>query len=164
MIENKSNNNIRKRINFDEPITDMIERLKSEHRNFETKLEEVKGVINDDKDVTYAIKIIRSMSESIIHHAVEEEARLLRVIMHKAKDESSESIKIMQEHNWVIKFLKNNLSEIENRKTLDLESLSSLQYKEDTKSINEFISNLREHFLEEEQIVFPLVLKTESKS
>lgn len=66
------------------------------------------------------------MSESIIHHAVEEEARLLRVIMHKAKDDSSESIKIMQEHNWVINFLKIDLNKIENRKTLDLEYSSSL--------------------------------------
>jgi hemerythrin-like domain-containing protein len=104
------------------------------------------------------------MSDSIIHHAVEEEARLLRVIMHKAKDESSESIKIMQEHNWVINFLKIDLNKIENRKTLDLESSSSLKYIEDTKLINEFISNLREHFLEEEQIVFPLVLKAENIS
>lgn len=105
MRENKSNdNNIRKRINFDEPITNMIERLKSEHLNFETQLQEVESAINNDKDIAYAAKIIRSMSESIIHHAVEEEARLLRVIMHKAKDESSESIKIMQEHNYVINF------------------------------------------------------------
>lgn len=86
------------------------------------------------------------MSESIIHHAVEE-ARLLRVIMHKAKDESSESIKIMQEHNYVINFLKTNLNTIENKKTLDVDSSS--KYKEDTKSVNEFISNLRNHFLEE---------------
>ncbi|HEU4481622.1 MAG TPA: hypothetical protein VFZ46_02260 [Nitrososphaeraceae archaeon] len=105
MRENKSNdNNIRKRINFDEPITNMIERLKSEHLNFETQLQEVESAINNDKDIAYAAKIIRSMSESIIYHAVEEEARLLRVIMHKAKDESSESIKIMQEHNYVINF------------------------------------------------------------
>jgi iron-sulfur cluster repair protein YtfE (RIC family) len=168
MIENKSsNNNIRKRINFDEPIADMIERLKSEHRNFETKLQEIEDAINNsnkDKDIVNATKIIINMSDSIIHHAVEEEARHLRVIMHKAKDESSESIKIMQEHNWVINFLKIDLNKIENRKTLDLESSSSLKYIEDTKLINEFISNLREHFLEEEQIVFPLVLKAENIS
>lgn len=166
MIENKSsNNNIRKIINFDEPIADMIERLKSEHRKFETKLQEIEIAINNsnkDKDIVNATKIIRNMSDSIIHHVVEEEARLLRVIMHKAKDESSESIKIMQEHNWVINFLKIDLK-IENRKTLDLESSSSLKYIEDTKLINEFISNLREHFLEE-QIVFPLVLKAENIS
>ena len=84
--------------------------------------------------------------------------------MHKAKDDSSESIKIMQEHNWVINFLKIDLNKIENRKTLDLEYSSSLKYIEDTKLINEFISNLSEHFLEEEQIVFPLVLKAENIS
>ena len=166
MIENKfSNNNIRKRINFDEPIADMIERLKLEHRNFETKLKEVEDAINNsdkDKDITYATKIIRSMSEFITHHAVEEEARLLRVIMHKAKGESSESIKIMQEHNWVIDFFKISLTEIENRmKNLNLESS---KFNEDAKLINEFISNLRTHFLEEEQIVFPLVLKAENLS
>jgi iron-sulfur cluster repair protein YtfE (RIC family) len=166
MIDNKhSNNKIRKRINFDEPIADMIVRLKSEHHNFENKLREVEDAINNsDKDIAYAIKIISNMSESIIHHAVEEEARLLRVIMHKAKAESSESIKILQEHNWVINFLKIDLNKIANRKTLDLEYSSSLKYIEDRKLINEFISNLREHFLEEEQIVFPLVLKAENIS
>ena len=55
---------------------------------------------------------------------------------------------------------KNNLTEIENRMK-NLYSSSSPKYNEDAKSINEFISNLREHFLEEEQIVFPLVLKAE---
>ena len=165
MIDNKhSNNKIRKRINFDEPIADMIERLKSEHHNFENKLREVEDAINSDKDIAYATKIISNMSESIIHHAVEEEARLLRVIMHKAKAESSESIKIMQEHNWVINFLKIDLNKMANRKTLDLEYSSSLKYIEDTKLINEFISNLREHFLEEEQIVFPLEIKEENNT
>ena len=167
MIENKStttnNNNVRKRINFDEPIPDMIDRLISEHRNFEIKLQEAENVIISIKDSSYATKIM-SMSESITHHAVEEEARLLRVIMHKAKDESSESIKIMQEHNWVIKFFKNILPEIENkRKNLDQSSLAS-KFNEDAKSIKEFISKLKEHFLEEEQIVFPLVLKAENKA
>ena len=165
MIEKKSsNNNIKKRINFDEPINNMIERLKSEHRNFEIKLQVVEVCINSNKDIKFAAKIIRNMSESIIHHAVEEEARLMRVIMHKAKDESSESIKIIQEHNWIVNFFKVNLVEIENRKKLDVEPSSSLNYNEDIKSINEFISNLRRHFLEEEKIVFPLVLKAENIS
>ena len=160
MIENTSS---KKRINFDEPITEMIKRLKSEHRHFEIKLQEVEYAVNNYKNISNGTKIIRSMSESIIHHAVEEEARLLRVIMHKAKDESSESIKIMQEHNWVITFLKNTLTEIENKKNLDLQSSSSLKYDKDIKSIDEFISNLREHFLEDKN-VFPLVLKAENIS
>jgi hypothetical protein len=67
MIENKSsNNNIKKRINFDEPIADMIERLKSEHRNFETKLQEIEDAINNsnkDKDIVNATKIINKKHE-----------------------------------------------------------------------------------------------------
>ena len=36
---------IRKGINFDEPINNMIERLKSEHRNFESKLQAVEELL-----------------------------------------------------------------------------------------------------------------------
>lgn len=38
-----------------------------------------------------------------------EEAGLMRVIMHKAKEESAEFVKIIQEHNWVMNFLKNRI-------------------------------------------------------
>jgi hypothetical protein len=87
-------------IDFNEPIPQMIERLKSEHRSFESKIE-VQGSINND-DIVHAAAIIRNMADKVTHHAVEEEARLMRVIMQKAKDESPESIRIMQEHNWVM--------------------------------------------------------------
>ena len=93
------------KINFDEPIPEMIERLKREHRNFESKLDEADNTVNRNSDITGGTRIIHNMSKSIIHHAVEEEARLMRVIMHNARDESSESIRIMQEHNWVLNFL-----------------------------------------------------------
>jgi hypothetical protein len=82
------------RIDFNEPIPEMIERLKREHRNFESRLDKVDNSINRDNDIVDGMRIIRDMSEAIIHHAVEEEARLIRVIMQNAKDESSESIKI----------------------------------------------------------------------
>src|SRR6476469_3885837 len=95
-------------INFDEPIPQMIERLKSEHVIFESKLVQVEDNLKNN-NVKQAAEIIQSINERIARHAVEEEARLMRVIMHKAKNESSESIKIMQEHTWVIKFLKSNL-------------------------------------------------------
>jgi hemerythrin-like domain-containing protein len=99
------------------------------------------------------------MSKSIIHHAVEEEARLMRVIMRNARDESSESIKIMQEHNWVLNFFKNTLISIEqNVMSLNIESPKT-EYKQARNELNEFITNLRSHFMEEEQIVFPLALR-----
>jgi hypothetical protein len=85
----------------------------------------------------------------------------MRVIMQKAKQESSESIKIMQEHNWVMNFLKNRLTGIEKTVKLDSETQLRQQHDEEQtkKELIEFVTNLREHFLEEEQIVFPLALK-----
>lgn len=40
--------------------------------------------------------------------------RLMRVIMNNAKDESSDSISIMQEHNWIMNFLNNRVKLIIN--------------------------------------------------
>jgi hypothetical protein len=150
----------RKRINFNEPIPELIERLKREHRSFESKLNDADNIINRNNDIVSGTRIISNMSKSIIHHAVEEEARLMRVIMHSARDESAESIKIMQEHNWVLDFFKNNLILIEqNAMSPYRESPKKSEYNHDKEELNEFIANLRSHFMEEEQIVFPLALK-----
>lgn len=160
----RDNSSTSSKINFNEPIPEMIERLKREHRNFESRLDKVDNSINRDNDIIDGVRIIRDMSESIIHHAVEEEARLMRVIMQNAKDESSESIRIMQEHNWVLDFFKNKLTSIENRKTPSSSYLESQaegeEYNNQAKNeLNKFIANLKSHFLEEEQIVFPLALR-----
>jgi hypothetical protein len=151
----------RKRINFNEPIPELIERLKREHRNFESKLNDADNIINRKNDIASGTRMISNMGKSIIHHAVEEEARLMRVIMHSARDESAESIKIMQEHNWVLDFFKNNLISIEQNATSSpyRESPKKSEYKNDKEELNEFITNLRSHFMEEEQIVFPLALR-----
>jgi hypothetical protein len=103
-----------RRINFNEPIPQMIERLKTEHRSFESKITEVQDSINND-DILHAAAIIRSMTDNVTHHAVEEESRLMQVIMQKTKDESAESIRIMQEHNWLLIFLKTNLWQLKIR-------------------------------------------------
>ena len=54
MLNNNSN-----KIDFDEPIPEMIERLKREHRNFESKLNETEDSINRSNDLVGGIKIIR---------------------------------------------------------------------------------------------------------
>lgn len=147
------------KINFNEPIPEMIERLKKEHQNFESKLVEADNTVNRNNDITGGARIIHNMSKSIIHHAVEEEARLMRVIMQNARDESSESIKIMQEHNWVLNFFKNKLGSIEQNATSSYTESPKTEYNQAKNELNEFITNLRSHFAEEEQIVFPLALK-----
>jgi hemerythrin superfamily protein len=145
------------KINFDEPIPQMIERLKREHIDFESTLEKVAKYIDENK-IKEALETLHNMSELIIKHAVEEEARLMRVIMQKAKEESSDSIKIMQEHNWVVDFLKHKLQNNDN----DIHQQYPQLQEKVKKEINEFIVNLRNHFSEEEQIVFPLALKADS--
>ena len=74
-----------------------------EHRGFELRLKTIQEHIGKN-EIKEAMEIIHIMSELIIRHAVEEEARIMRVIMQKAKEESIDSIKIMQEHNWVVVF------------------------------------------------------------
>lgn len=76
----------------------------------------------------------------------------------EAKKESAESIKIMQEHNWVMNFLKNG------RKTVEKASVSSDpgELEQAKNDLNEFVTNLRKHFKEEEEIVFPLALRAEA--
>jgi len=145
------------KINFDESIQEMIKRLKSEHRKFESDFVKVKTSI-EDNNVTLASEIIQSISDEIIHHAVEEEGRLMRVIMHKAEEESAESIKIIQEHNWVMNFLKNRIITIEKVSA----SSDPDEYEQAKNDLNEFVSNLRKHFKEEEDIVFPLALRAEA--
>jgi hypothetical protein len=145
----------------------MIIRLKKEHRDFELNLENIQKCI-DKSEIKDAVEIIRNMRDLIIKHAVEEEARLMRVIMQKAKDDSPESIRIMQEHNWVMDFFKNKLGAIENRINTKIDSQKQEDYdhyvdkiEQSKKELNEFIANLRNHFSEEEQTVFPLVLKAD---
>lgn len=149
-------------INFDEPIPQMIERLKSEHVIFESKLVQIEDNLKNNK-VKQAAEIIQSINERITRHAVEEEARLMRVIMHKAKNESSESIKIIQEHNWVMEFLKSNHLFFEKARSNNSSlSSESKDFKDAKKNMNEFVINLRKHFEEEELIVFPLTLRAEA--
>jgi hemerythrin-like domain-containing protein len=148
---------IGRRIDFDEPISQMIERLKSEHIMFESKLVEVEDNIQRN-DIKQATQIVEDISDKIIRHAVEEEARLMRVIMHNAKDESSESIKIMQEHAWVINFLKNKVKSVKNK----FPSSNEAEFKQIKADLSEFVNKLREHFKEEERSVFPLTLRADA--
>jgi hemerythrin-like domain-containing protein len=82
----------------------------------------------------------------------------LRIKSKVAKEESTDSIKIIQEHNWVVDFLKHKIPNMENH--ISQQNEQDQQYQQAVqKEINEFVVNLRNHFSEEEQIVFPLALK-----
>ena len=74
----------------------------------------------------------------------------MRIIMQKAKEQSEQSIKILQEHKEIINFFENRISQLEG---------SSQDIAEE---VNTFGDEMRKHFSEEEEIVFPLALKTDS--
>lgn len=150
---------VSRRINFDEPIPRMIERLKAEHTMFESKLVQVEDSIRRN-DINQASQIIQGISDKILRHAVEEEARLMRVIMHNSKDQSSESIEIMQEHNWIMNFLKDRLLTTKDTS----ESFDPDQHEQAKDDLKEFVNNLRKHFKEEEQTVFPLALRANTEN
>jgi hemerythrin len=134
------------KIDFNEPMLQMIERLKREHVQLLPKLKEVESVsIND---VEHAISMMDNLRDTIMRHAVEEEARVMRVIMQKEKIESAESVRIMQEHRWVSEFLERRLKELSKEPPLTASS-----------EILKFINDLRVHFREEEEIVFPLAIR-----
>ncbi|MDE1765663.1 MAG: hemerythrin domain-containing protein [Thaumarchaeota archaeon] len=127
----------------------MIARLEKEHRYFRTEIDRSTNLLENNRDV--AIDVLNNLSSKIIQHAVEEEVRLVRIIMEKAKAESEQSIHVMQEHNYVVDFIKHKLPE-----------LYKLQFSDARNEIAKFTSALKEHFVEEEKIVFPLALRLAS--
>jgi hypothetical protein len=73
------------------------------------------------------------------------------------------NLSIIQEHNWVMEFLKSNLLFFERARSNNSSlSSESKDFKDAKKNMNEFVINLRKHFEEEELIVFPLTLRAEA--
>jgi hemerythrin len=137
------------KVDLNEPIPKMIERLKREHRNFESNLVQIEEKSRTNSK--QAIERLSDLGKSILRHAVEEEARIMRVIMQKAKDQSEQSIKVMQVHGQIIEFLDKTISQLQN-----------FPQEESAKKIKKFVEDSIKHFSEEEEIVFPLALKADS--
>jgi hemerythrin len=137
------------KVDFSEPIPKMIERLKAEHRDFESRLFRIEE--SSRTNLKQAIEMLRNLGKSILRHAIEEEARIVRVIMQKAKDDSEQSIKVMQEHRQIIEFLDKTVSQ-----------LKDLSQEECVEKIKQFVEDSIKHFSEEEEIVYPLALKADS--
>ena len=97
-------------IDFSEPIPKMVQRLKAEHREFRLQLIQIEEV--SDFSWQKAIEMLKKIRKPILRRAVEEEARIVRVIMQKAKDESEESINAMQEHRGIIEFLDKRIPQV----------------------------------------------------
>jgi hemerythrin-like domain-containing protein len=94
--------------------------------------------------------MLKEIKKPILRHTVEEEVRIMRIILQKAKEQSEQSIKILQEHKGIINFLEKRIPQLE-RSSQDI-----VYY------VTKFGDEMRKHFSEEEEIVFPLALKADS--
>jgi len=131
-----------------EAIPKMIERLRTEHRDFRLELIEIEET---SKFTSHkAIEKLEEIGRLILRHEVEEEARIIQVITEKVK-EPERLVKVIQEHRSIIDLLEKKISQLED---------SSQEVVEEIKTL---CNDMRKHFSEEEEIVFPLMLKAISK-
>jgi hemerythrin-like domain-containing protein len=141
------------RVDHNEPISVLVTRLREEHREIDRKLERISEICaKNDGNLKVAISLLNAVSTEILRHAVEEEARLARVIMEsdKMRESSEESVKILQEHRRIKEFFDDELPYI----------LDENSEKQARKKIIEFIDFVIEHHKEEEKELFPLSLRT----
>jgi hypothetical protein len=135
------------RVDHSEPIPKLVERLKSEHRELGPKLDHIVELA-DAGNLKVAESALQSLSQQILRHAVEEEARIIQVIADKAKPELDRNAEVMRHHRRIEEFLQEKLPHLDelppNRAKLE---------------IKDFATELKKHHKEEEEISFPLALK-----
>ncbi len=134
------------RIDFHEPIPDVIGRLTREHRAINERLEKIATTC--EADPPSSLPLLLEIRGQVLHHSVEEEARVIRVILQRLKPESDESVRIMQEHRWVVDFFERTLPRLQNETPEKIRE-----------QVQKFVRDLRVHFEEEEAEVFPLALR-----
>jgi len=139
-------------LNYDEPIPEVVERLKMEHKEIQTRLSDIYEA-SEKGDLKSAINSLKEATHMILRHEVEEEARLMRVIMWEVPARSERSISIMREHRNIANFLKYTLFK-----------LTDLPEKVARREIRIFVIDLKKHHAEEEKVVFPLALKADLAS
>ncbi|MDA4124122.1 MAG: hypothetical protein OK438_01535 [Thaumarchaeota archaeon] len=134
-------------LDYDEPLPKVIARLKSEHRKLDLELKQVER-LSKRGDLAVAIKKLNTIKLTLLRHAVEEEARLMRVIMWEFKVDSGDSIMILRYHRKIVEFYERTLA-----------NLATLPEKVGRREIGIFVRELRQHHEQEEETVFPLATK-----
>jgi hypothetical protein len=134
-------------LDYDEPLPKVVSRLKKEHKKLEPKLKQVER-LSKNGDLGTAIGQLNAIKLTLLRHAVEEEARLMRVIMWEFKDDSGDSIIILRYHRNIVEFFERTLP-----------SLAALPEKVSRREIGIFVKELRQHHQREEESVFPLAVR-----
>jgi hemerythrin-like domain-containing protein len=131
-------------LDYDAPISHVTKTLMVEHHEIDAMLSEV-GELADKGKLKVAISLLNVLSPLILRAAVEEEARVMRVVMQKNKSRTQRSVAIAREHRGIVGFLKHQLPE-----------LGSQPPDEARRKIVAFVGLTRTHLKEEEEVSFPL--------
>jgi hemerythrin-like domain-containing protein len=140
------------RLDYEEPISKVVTRLKQEHKEIDQKLQRISEIARmKNGKLTVAASLLKAVSTEILRHAVEEEARLARVIVQSnvSRKASDESIEILQEHRRIKEFFDEELPYL----------LDENSEKEARSKILEFTDLMVKHHKEEEKQLFPLALR-----
>src|SRR5579875_819200 len=100
------------RLDYEEPVPVVLERLEEEHREIDNKLSRIAEICESQEGkLSVALSLLNTIKTEILRHAVEEEARVARAILQskETKQESYESISILQEHRRIKEFLEEKL-------------------------------------------------------
>jgi hypothetical protein len=135
------------RVDYNEPIPKLIERLEREHRELDSKLARVLE-LSESGNLRVAESTLLSISQEILRHEVEEEARIIRAIADNSRDDLERSAEVTQYHRRVDEFLKEKLPH-----------LSELPPSRAKQEIKDFVLELKKHHKEEEEITFPIALR-----
>lgn len=130
-------------IDYEAPISRVMKTLMVRHRDIEELLSEVEDLVERRKP-RVAISLLNVAAPLILRSAVEEEARVMRVVMQKNKSKSQRSVAIAREHRAMVDFLKHELP------TLGKSTGGA------GPRILQFVKLLRNHLAEEEEVEFPL--------
>lgn len=125
-----------------EPIPKMVGRLRTEHRDFRLELIQIEEASKFSS--RKAIEKLKEIAKSILRHELEE-ARIIQIITEKVK-EPEQRVKVIEGHKEIMDLLEKKISQLED---------SSQEAGEEIKT---FGNDMRKHFSDEEEIVFPLVL------
>ncbi|MDH2902144.1 MAG: hemerythrin domain-containing protein [archaeon] len=143
------------RLDYAESVCSVAKRLKQEHEEIDRKLGRIsKAARTKNGNPKVVVSLLNAVKIQILRHAVEEEARLARVIMESSeiRKKSDESVRILQEHRRIKEFLEDELPYL----------LDENSEKEARKKIVEFTELMIRHHMEEEKEVFPLALRATS--
>ena len=135
------------RVDYNEPIPKLIERLVREHRELDPKPAHVLE-LSESGNLRDAESELVSISQGILRHAVEVEARIIRVIAVNSKGDLEKSAEVMQHHRRIEEFLQEKLPH-----------LSEFPTSRAEQEIKDFVLELRKHQKEEEEISFPVALR-----